>query len=480
MPAFDPDAYLSNFDPDAYLSKSSLADKEVARATSPESSFTPDDQKTQPGPVENVVKGTVEQLPVLGGMLGGAVGMTAGSVVPGAGTAAGGLTGAAVGGAAGAVVEQGLKTLFWPEEAPKSTVDSLAAIPKGAAVGTSGEAGGIVANKVFGAVAKGGADTLDEAAAYFSQKAIPLAKRFKTKLGNAEGMQKVGRLLRDYGVTTFPRTLRQVGEKVSTIVDDLGNAIGGKYKQFDHLNPPVLSRPEVESKVLQSYKDYVTNTMGHQWDESLNAQVVRAIRRHIKPNEKITPSTLHRLAKTIGNKTYDVTKTAEKSLARDISINIRKVNEEYVRGFAPGEMVDDLRTISSQYNKLRYVNDAIEDSLTKGPSNLHSAIELGKTAAAGAVAGTPGVIAEVATKGTKLTLAKTTAAATTRLGAKILRNAPGLGHFGKSFMKMAAYSSSDKVYEKIAERHANLYANNDKYHDLYNQEQERLSQEESE
>ena len=108
--------------------------------------------------LKNLVKGTIDALPVAGGLLGGGLGATAGSVIPAAGTAIGGVVGTGMGAVLGSTAKDALNAwVFKPTKTDTQVLTDAAKEGGGQmAAQMAGEsilkAGGAVASKVGEAV----------------------------------------------------------------------------------------------------------------------------------------------------------------------------------------------------------------------------------------------------------------------------------------------------------------------------------------
>ena len=168
--AFDPDAYLAQktapqkvtsggFDPDKYLAQKTGADPlspgvagiGVTDGPTPAAEDSTSDRikkyLNEDHMVSNTVRGTIDQLPVLGATALGGLGAAGGTALfPGVGTAEGGLIGAGFGGAAGGSLKEALQNYLYGK---KSSYKDLATAPvMGAKEGLEQEMGDKFLGKV--------------------------------------------------------------------------------------------------------------------------------------------------------------------------------------------------------------------------------------------------------------------------------------------------------------------------------------------
>jgi hypothetical protein len=208
------------------------------------------------GTLENLARTTVDQLPLLGSVAGGIVGLPA-ALVSGP---LGPIGGAALGGASGAALKQAIQGyLFDDEQAkqvkamqgmdyPEQLMHVMKAPVQGAAEGAFNEMGGALIGKGIGAAVQKASPYLRNFAIDRSASALGATKAVRNKLG-PEKVAEMGATGLDEGIVT---SLASTEDKIMRTRQMMENAMAkrrGIYEKIDEANASGFNPKEVASAI---------------------------------------------------------------------------------------------------------------------------------------------------------------------------------------------------------------------------------------
>ena len=380
---FDPKAYLASkaappatddFDPKAYLASKT---EQPPTPGTDNRTFEPDNPEPTIG--GSLAKGAVEALVPAGIIGGGMLGATAGSAIPGAGTVLGGVVGSGTGGAVMTSIRDSIKSVFWPEDAPKTAMESVKNIAGGAALGVMAETGSIalsggfkIAGAMFGKLAEtaagkmvsetaaaigtgskqaiGGAVAGAAAGGYVGGKKGAVVGGVLGAMGGAGQLQKMASVFKSDAAAATPGITAKAAKELKVMEATVGRGIGDLAKETDEIlssmkgsaaypgptvQTPYLTTGEASAQALKNATKEAQGRAGQTAETYYNA-LTRTIKRYFGKADHLKEMTTQDLLATARNRETDAGGLSARGLknnaqaAKDIARQLRKQADEYV------------------------------------------------------------------------------------------------------------------------------------------------------
>lgn len=221
---------------------------------------------------EQLARGTINALPIAGGLAGGASSLLGGPTAPltVAGLAAGGA-------AAGESLKRGLNSYFFEDEnkkiqdemvnknLPEQLLQTFVEPGKQGVNALAGEAGGILLSKGLNAGVKAATPKLANWAENFAANALGLERGTKNKIIRKDGVEKInelGRYALDNNLFTPLSSVDDVLQKNNSIKDDLLLTRNDYLKNIDEADASQYNAAEVAEEFQKSFPkppDYMSN-----------------------------------------------------------------------------------------------------------------------------------------------------------------------------------------------------------------------------
>ena len=321
-------------------------------------------------------------------------------------------------------------------------------------------------NAVTGAAFSVGKEALQGLSQAIASKIIPLSEKAAAKIGGIEGVKKLGQVMDEVGLTTWPRNLGRFAKKVGAVVDDVGQKLGLSYKKLDKATEAAYSGDEViRASYANWLDDFKAANNGAEPSTSMMKETMNNLHDWIDPKKLYNHTTIGSQATAMQKNAWRQSLNAEGGFAKasgdpKLGFAVRRANLELAEkaGVAP-EVVAEVRELSSAYNKLKVTERAAQAKLDKSSGATKFVTDLLIYKVGGPVAGGVRVASDVA----KSTLGKTTAAAVTKLGSRLLGSAADMGRFGKVMLQVA----SKQGYQGLVDWHVNMLQSSPAYADSY-------------
>ena len=343
-----------------------------------------DQIKAAPG---QMAQATINQLPLIGSMVGGALGTPADVVTGPLGT----LGGAALGGAGGASLKEMLNGYFFPEKTdkrdtlqmiqdmPDQAVDTItdpkklwsaAQVPlKGAAEGLMNEAGGQIVGKGLGTAAEYAAPKLRAGAEAMSARAMGATKAIRKMLGR-EGTAEMGAHGLDNNIFgAFTGTGKMI-ENNKAVTDA---AMKTRQEVYD-AGKATLNTPELSTSIKQNLSgkfdpEGMLSTQAAQTNQmnSMTGEIERIGQKY--QNGEISLNDAQKLIESLGKEAkFDVSRpSATNEIAQNIYGQAREGLNQAIEQGAGAEAGQAVRKANKTYSAGMDAANALENqAATKG------------------------------------------------------------------------------------------------------------------
>ncbi|GEM_PF-5673043 len=310
---------------------------------------------------------------------------------------------------------------------------------------------------------KAGGEALKNTSQWLGTKAIGLSEKAMTKIGGVQGAQKLGQVMDEYGLTELPRTMRKLGEKLSEAVNVAGSKLGLGYKEIDKSLNTAQTGDNVINSTFDDWMKTYKETTGIEPGKNLQTSMRNTLEDRFDPKKLYTHQDIANIATDIQKKAWDKASLDATKTDVQAGFALRRNNISLAEqsGASP-ELLDQVKEASSAYNKLKTAKDAIDAKLSKNPSKL-SAVLSGAQHIGAAALGKPVLAADIAYTAANSAVGKTSAAAVTKLGSKLLGAAADMGKFGRVMLNVAA----QRGYQGLVEWHLQQLDNNPDYAKAY-------------
>ena len=319
-------------------------------------------------------------------------------------------------------------------------------------------------NEGLGAIFKLGAEGLSSVSKSIATSVVPQIDKMLSKIGGSAGVQKLGDVLEEYGLTSAPRTLRQFGNKVSTVVNTVGEKLGKAWGLVDQAASSGVTGEQATNSILENWKTTYKQASKVDPSSELEDYMSSELKKRLKPDQSYSYSYLKNLATDIQSGAWD--KSALNQAKADVQLGfaIRRSSLELAaENGIPKDLLSDVAKQSSDYNKIASADFALQAKLRK-KDILGNTAEFVRHAMA-LKAGPVGSVADLAYSAGKSALGKTTAAAAAKVGSNILSVASDMGPYTKTIFRIAA----DQGLQALHDWHLKQLLDNPKYEELYNQ-----------
>ena len=326
-----------------------------------------DQVKAAPG---QMAQATINQLPLIGSMVGGALGTPADVVSGPLGT----LGGAALGGAGGASLKEMLNAYFFPEKSdkrntlqmiqdmPDQAIDTItdpralmnvAKIPlSGAAEGLMNEAGGQIIGKGLGAATEYAVPALREGAVNMSARAMGATKAIRKMLGR-EGTADMGAYGLDNNIFGAFTGTGKMLENANTVNSAAMKTRQGVYDE----GKAMLNTPELSTSIKQNLTgkfdpEGMLSTQAAQTNQmnSMTGEIERVGQKY--QNGEISLNDAQKLIESLGKEAkFDVSRpSATNEIAQNIYGQAREGLNKAIESGAGAEAGQAVRQANKTYS----------------------------------------------------------------------------------------------------------------------------------
>lgn len=348
----------------------------------------PDHPNSEPGLFDGAVKSTIDSLPMIGGVVGGALGTPA-DVVAGP---MGNVAGAAVGGYLGTATKNLINSYYDPQSAPKTLTEAVAQpVVGGVAQGLAQGAGEAVAPYVAKGIQAAVDPTADALRSFAAKKAIAATGATGKQAANfAPG---AGQELLDQGIVKFGNSQASVAQKATDALDKTGKQIGDLLSSLDSKGA-TLDQADIVDSLRKRAAQLGDDPAQYGVSDSLNklADRIQTTIESKGGNSTIPLSQAENTKRGFQAAANYNSSPMDLSISKEASSIYQKAVEDAATKFDP-KTAEQFTAAKKAYGLLSPVQDAAEKrALTLSQSPHGGLLDTAAIIAGEGIAGAPGAI----------------------------------------------------------------------------------------
>lgn len=316
----------------------------------------------------------------------------------------------------------------------------------------------------FAGVMKAGSSVLRRVGRAASKSAIPGIAKLGKKVGGDAGIERIADVLDKYEVMNTPSfTLKTLENKVENVTKIVGKELETGLQAIDSATSAGVRGDKVVAAVMDDWHTTYKAMNGVVPPKSAQKLMLSTVEDYIDSGSLYSHTDIAKIATDIQKQAWQ--KPAINAAKNDVqagfafrSANLKLAEEA---GASP-QALQVVRDASGEYNKIRAAQTAIQQKLSKKPTSVGIASEFLRHSIA-ASGGPITKTADIAYTLGRTTGAKTSLAASAKLGAKILSSAADMGPWQKIMLNIA----SKKGLSKLQDWHVHQMISNDNYANMF-------------